>query len=96
MTMIAYLLAAAAISWAGMLLIGLGAFFFVTLATLIGTLKMVGIVAWSWPWAMLPLWGIVGGAVAKLRRAASRRAARRRTGREAARPAHILAQNAPR
>ena len=40
--------------------------------------------------------GIVGGAVAKLRRAASRRAARRRTGREAARPAHILAQNAPR
>ena len=94
MTMIAYLLAAAAISWAGMLLIGLGAFFFVTLATLIGTL--IGIVAWSWPWAMLPLWGIVGGAVAKLRRAASRRAARRRTGREAARPVHILAQNAPR
>jgi membrane protein implicated in regulation of membrane protease activity len=62
-----------------MLLIGLGAFFFVTPAVLIGTLKMAGIVAWSWPWAMLPFWGIVGGAVVKLRRTANRRAARRRT-----------------
>jgi hypothetical protein len=45
----AYLIAAATMSWAGMLLIGLGAFFFVTLAALMGTLKMAGIVAWSWP-----------------------------------------------
>jgi hypothetical protein len=76
MTLIAYLLAAAAMLSVGILLIGLGAFFFLTLAALIGTLKLVGIVGWSWPWVLLPLWGIVGGAVANLRRAAFRRAAR--------------------
>ena len=89
MTMIAYLIAAAAMSCAGMLLIGLGAFFFVTLVVLIGALKMAGIVAWSWPWAMLPLWGIVGCAMVKLQRTASRRAARRRTDEEQSNPRMI-------
>jgi hypothetical protein len=65
-TTVWYLLAGAAVWWLGVMLTatGIGGLPFVILATLLAGLKLAGIVAWSWWWAMLPLWGAVGGASA--------------------------------
>jgi hypothetical protein len=45
---IAYLIVATAVAWLGIVLVGLGGFFFVTVAALMGTLKLAGIIAWPW------------------------------------------------
>ena len=68
MTTIWYLFAAAAVWWVGMILTAatFGGLPFVILAALFAGLKLAGIIAWSWWWAMLPLWGGIGGAVAKM------------------------------
>jgi hypothetical protein len=68
---IAYLIVATAVAWLGIVLVGLGGFFFVTVAALMGTLKLAGIIAWPWSWTLLPLWGVLGIVVGKLRMAAN-------------------------
>jgi hypothetical protein len=70
MVIAAYVVAAAALFWLGMIFAFLGGLVFVILAAILAILKLVGIVAWSWWWAMLPLWGALGGAVVKMRMAA--------------------------
>ena len=71
METIAYLVAAAALFWVGMIsAIALGGLLFVILAAVLAGLKLAGIIAWSWWWAMLPLWGAIGGAFLKTRLAA--------------------------
>ena len=63
-----YVLAAGAMGCAGMFLTatGLGGLPFVILAVLFAGLKVVGNIEWSWWWALLPLWGAIGGAIAKM------------------------------
>jgi hypothetical protein len=68
MTTVLYLLATAAVVWVGMALTatGLGGLPFVVLAALFVGLKLAGIINWSWWWVMLPLWGGISGAFAKM------------------------------
>ena len=67
MTIVAYVVAAAVIWWVGMVTsMFLGGLIFVILAAALAGLKLAGIVAWSWWWALLPLWGAMGGASVKL------------------------------
>ena len=70
MTMIAHFVAAVAVFWVGMLLMHFGGLIFVILAALLAGLKRAGIIAWSWWWAALPLFGAAGGAFVKMRIAA--------------------------
>jgi hypothetical protein len=70
MVIAAYVVAAAALLWLGMIFAFFGGFIFVILAAILAVLKLVGIFAWSWWWAMLPLWAALGGAVVKMRMAA--------------------------
>ena len=70
MIFFAYVVSAAVLFWLGMILAFLGGLIFVILAVVLGALKLAGIFAWSWWWAMLPLWGALGGAVVKMRIAA--------------------------
>jgi hypothetical protein len=65
-----YMIAAAVLIWLGMIFTYLGGLIFVILAAVLAGLKLAGIFAWSWWWAMLPLWAAVGGAVVKMRIAA--------------------------
>jgi hypothetical protein len=67
---IAYVVAAAALFWVGMVTFFLGGLIFVILAVVLAGLKLAGIFVWSWWWAALPLFGAVGGAVVKMRIAA--------------------------
>jgi hypothetical protein len=69
MAIIAYVVAAAALFWLGMILASFGGLIFVLLAAVLAGLKVAGIVAWSWWWVMLPLWTAVGGAFVKMRMA---------------------------
>ncbi len=66
MIIIAYVVAAAALFWVGMVTFFLGGLIFVILAAVLAGLKLAGIVAWSWWWTILPLWAAIGGAVAKM------------------------------
>jgi hypothetical protein len=72
MLVVAYVVAAAALFWVGMVTFFLGGLIFVALAAVLAGLKLAGIFAWSWWWAMLPLWAAIGGAVVKMRIASSR------------------------
>lgn len=67
MMVVAYVVAAAAAFWAGMILFAFGGLIFVALAAVLAGLKLAGIFAWSWWWAMLPLWAAIGGGVVKMR-----------------------------
>jgi len=71
MVVAAYVVAAVALIWLGMLTFFLGGLVFVLLAASLAILKFAGIFVWSWWWAMLPLWGALGGAIVKMRIAAS-------------------------
>jgi hypothetical protein len=69
MVTIGYILAAAVAWWIGMALttaVGLGGLPFVFLAALTVALKAVGILPWSWWWAVLPVWAGLGSLHAKL------------------------------
>ena len=67
MTAISYVIAAAAVWWVGMISsVVLGGLIFIILAAVLAALKFAGIFAWSWWWAMLPLWGAMGGASVKM------------------------------
>ena len=66
---IAYVVAAVALFWIGMVFF-LGGLIFVLVAAALAGLKLAGIFAWSWWWAILPLWAAVGGAFVKMRVAA--------------------------
>ena len=64
-----YLVAAAAVWLTGMALIAaatLGGLPFVIFAAVFAGLELGGIISWSWWWTSLPLWGAVGGAVARM------------------------------
>lgn len=66
MTTIIYLLAVVAVLWVGMLsAVFIGGLLFLILAALFAALKLVGIIAWSRWWVALPVWGAVGGGIAK-------------------------------
>jgi hypothetical protein len=68
MMTILYLLAAVVVSWGGMLITaaGIGGLPFILVAAVLAGLKLAGVIAWPWWWAMLPLWGAVSGTVAKM------------------------------
>jgi hypothetical protein len=71
MEMLAYLVAAATLFWVGMITATvLGGLIFVIAAAVFAGLKLVGTIAWSWWWMMLPLWAAIGGAYVKVRMAA--------------------------
>jgi hypothetical protein len=70
MIVIAYVVAAVALFWIGMVTFYLGGLVFVVLAAILAGLKLAGIFVWSWWWTALPLFGAVGGAVVKMRIAA--------------------------
>lgn len=67
---VAYVVAAAALFWIGMVTFFLGGLFFVILAAVLAGLKLARIFVWSWWWTALPLFGAGGGAVVKMRIAA--------------------------
>lgn len=69
MAIITYVLAAAVLWWIGMAItaaIGLGVLPFVLIAALLASLKLAGIFVGSWWWAILPIWGALGGAAVKM------------------------------
>jgi hypothetical protein len=67
MTTIFLVLAIVAVFWIGSLsAVFMGGLLFMILAALFAGLKLTGIVAWSWWWVTLPIWGGVGGAIAKM------------------------------
>lgn len=70
MIVVAYMAAAAVLFWLGMIFAFLGGLICVILAAVLAALKLAGIFAWSWWWAMLPLWTALGGAVTKMHIAA--------------------------
>lgn len=66
-TTILYLLAIVAMFWVGMLsAVFMGGLPFVILAAILAGLKLAGITGWSWWWVTLPIWGAIGGAIAKM------------------------------
>jgi hypothetical protein len=67
MTPIIYLLSSVAVFWIGMLsAVFIGGLLFLILAAVFAGLKLAGILGWSWWWVFLPVWGGIGGAVAKM------------------------------
>lgn len=67
MATVYYLLATAAVFWLGMLsAVFVGGLLFLLAAALIAGLKLTDVIDWSWWWAGLPIWGAIGGAVAKM------------------------------
>jgi hypothetical protein len=65
---VSYILAAVVAGLVGVALaiINIGELPFIMLAVLFAVLKLAGIIAWSWWWTMLPLWGPVCGTIAKM------------------------------
>jgi hypothetical protein len=70
MMIVIYVVAAATVFWVGMITAFLGGLVFVILAAVGAGLKLAGVIALSWWWALLPLWGAMGGAYVKMRLAA--------------------------
>jgi hypothetical protein len=70
MIVAAYVVAAAALFWVGMVTFFLGGLIFVILAAALAGLKLAGIFIWSWWWVALPLFAASGGAFVKMRAAA--------------------------
>lgn len=68
MVTVSYILAAVAVGSAGgaLTIMTIGELPFIMLAVLFAVLKLAGVIAWSWWWTMLPLWGPVGGTIAKM------------------------------
>jgi hypothetical protein len=67
MTTVLYLLAAVAVFWVGMLsAVLMGGALFLILAAILAGLKLAGAIGWSWWWVILPIWGAIGGALAKM------------------------------
>ena len=68
MITVSYILTAVAVGSVGVALtiMTIGELPFIMLAVLFAVLKLAGIIAWSWWWAMLPLWGPVCGTFAKM------------------------------
>jgi hypothetical protein len=53
--------------WIGMLsAVFMGGLLFMILVAIFAVLKLAGAIDWSWWWVTLPIWGGVGGAVAKM------------------------------
>ena len=67
---IAYVVAACALFWVGMVTFFLGGLIFVILAAILAGLKLAGLFVWSWGWTVLPLFAALGGVVVKMRIAA--------------------------
>jgi hypothetical protein len=70
MIIAAYVVAAAALFWVGMIFAHFGGLIFVILAAVLAILKLIGVFVWSWWWVTLPLWAALGGGVLKMRVAA--------------------------
>jgi hypothetical protein len=67
MATIIYILASIAVFWVGMLsAVFMGGLLFLILAAIFAGLKVIGIIGWSWWWIALPVWGAIGGAIAKM------------------------------
>lgn len=61
------LIASIAVFWVGMASAAfIGGLPFLILAAVFAGLKFAGIIGWAWWWTALPIWGAVGGAMAKM------------------------------
>lgn len=63
-----YIVAAVVSSWVGVLLTaaGFGGLLFVVLALLFAILKILGVIAWTWLWVLLPMWPALSGTLFKM------------------------------
>jgi hypothetical protein len=62
-----YIVSAIAVFWIGMLSAAMmGGLYLLILIMLFVTLKLIGIISWSWWWVLLPGWAVIGSSIAKI------------------------------